>query len=133
MVDDVQFIIYDKKFYDDQTNDYIYGFGFIRDLPNGDLYPYRVEWEPKFKKLATLLVFTLDKEPLEIDHGAADFLDDVEQYPEIKKKGSKATVGPTVRKMAKDLARYEEAYRYARDKYDEIKYMLMDMANSKWD
>lgn len=133
MVDDVQFIIYDKKFYDDQKSEYIYGFGFIRDLPNGDLYPYRVEWEPKFKKLATMLVFTLDKEPLEIDHSAADFLDDFEQYPEIKKKGSKATVGPNVRKMAKDLARYEEAYRYTRDKYDEIKYMLMDMANSKWD
>lgn len=132
-IEDSSFIIYDKKFFDDQSEKYIYGYGFIRDLPNGDLYPYRVEWEPRYKKLASLMIFAIEREPLEIEHGAADFMDNVEEYPEIKKIGTKATVGPRVRQMAKDFSQYERAYRSSKDPYDEIKYTLIEMANGKWD
>jgi hypothetical protein len=133
LIDDFQFVIYDKKFFEEQSEDYVYAYGFVRDLPNGDLFPYRLDWDNRFKKLATIVMFTIEDEPLEIVHQAADFLEDIDQYSEIIKKGNKAIVDKKTRKMFLDLARYEKAYRSKNDKYGEIFQTLIEIANYKWD
>jgi len=127
------FVIYDKKFYEDQSEDYIYGHGFLRDIRDGEkMYVFAIDYEPAYKKMATMIIFHIakhEKIKLYTKVPPSDVLE--LDYPEIVKKDDYAWLKKPIIDII-EVKKHEEEYRNRHDKYDEIFYSLLEMANSKW-
>lgn len=130
---DNSFILYDKKFYENQDEKYIYAFGFLRGSGK-KIYAFTLDYDKAYEKIATYIIFQIaydNKEKLYIssppsDHMALDGLDG------IKIENDFAYLTEPALNLKK-FANAEKQYRAKNDKYDEIYYALQELANSKWD
>ena len=127
------FVIYDKKFYEDQTEEYIYAHGFLRDIHDGkQFYVFAIDYEPAYKKMATMIIFHIAKHEgikLYTKVPPSDVLE--LDYPEIVQKDDYAWLKKPIINIL-DIKKHEEQYRKKHDKYDEVFYSLLEIANSKW-
>lgn len=129
---DNSFILYDKKFYENQDEKYIYAFGFLRDSAKKS-YVFTLDYDKPYEKIATYIIFQIaydNKEKLYInsppsDHIALDGLNG------IKIENDFAYLTEPALNLKK-FANAEKQYRAKHDVYDEIYYALQELANSKW-
>lgn len=129
---DNEFIIYDKKFYEDRDEKYIYAHGFLRGSGN-KIYIYDMNYEDSFRTIATYVMFQIaydNKEQLTITTPPSDHLvlDDIDG---IKVDGDVAYLTEPALNLKK-YANIEKQYRVKHDQYDEAYNTLQELANSKW-
>lgn len=128
---DNSFIVYDKKFYEDQDEKYIYAYGFLRET-GGKLYIFALDYDKAYEQIATYIIFQIaynNKEKLLIKMPPSDHIN--LNIDGIKVEGDYAFLT----QPALDLKKYanaERQYRSQNDKYDEAYYALQELANSKW-
>ena len=127
------FVVYDKKFYEDQDDKYIYAFGLIRDF-GGKVFAYTLDYNSAYRRLATYILietvqlhgdklYVADKPSDHIDlSGITDVVVDDEGYATLE--------SPKVNVMA--YVSQERRYRIPRDKHGEILQLLLEQAHSKW-
>lgn len=131
--DEGQFIIYDKKFIKDQDEKYIYGFGFFRENSAGDTYLFKIGYEKKFGKIASYVALQLAKNEgfkVYIKSPPSDTVE-FEGLENVEIEDDFAWLTKDVIPLA-DFNKVEQAARKD-DKYQEVWYSLVEMANSKWD
>lgn len=128
--DDHSFIIYDKKFFDNPVEKYIYAHGFFRDT-NKKLYVFTIGYDRNFKKLANAIILQIAKdEGFEVyDAGPADTIEP-EGLP-FKRDGDFISLTKDVVPL-KQANQVEKAYRMKRDPYSEFYYSLQELADSKF-
>jgi hypothetical protein len=128
------FVIYDKKFYENQTEEYVYGHGFLRDIRDGEkIYVFTIDYDSEYKKMATMIIFHIAKHEnikLYTKVPPSDVLE--LDYPEIVQKNDYAWLKKTIINI-EDIKNYEKQYRKKNDKYGEIFHSLLEIANSKWE
>lgn len=130
---ETQFVIYDKKYFDEQDEKYIYAHGFLRDS-SGKTFIFALDYEPSYKQIATYVIFQIaynHNEKLYVKGLPSDHveLDGIEGIT-IDNDGYASLTGKAV-----DLPKYmraEQQYRKAHDQYDEIYNSMLNDANSKW-
>lgn len=125
-------IIYDKKFYEDQDEKYIYGHAFLRDFQNKYVI-FTIDYDKQFRKITHYTIFQLAKdlnEPLFIKEKPSDYLE-IDDIEEITIDGDFASLNKDILPL-KDATKYEKTYRKKFDKYGEMENMLLELANYKW-
>lgn len=130
---DNSFIIYDKKFYENHDEKYIYAHGFLRDL-SGKIYVFNMDYDNSFRTIATYVMFQIaydNNEKLTIKSPPSDHLL-ISDIDGIKVEGDFAYLTEPVLNLKK-YANIEKQYREKYDKYDEAYYVLQELAHSKWD
>ena len=132
LIDGPSFLIYDKAFFEDQDEKYIYGFGFFRDAPLVGSFLYTIDYEKPFQKLATSIALQMarnNQEKIYIGQGYGDVLElkgvDVEQ------DGDYVYLTKDILDLV-PLMNYEKRVRRNHDRYDEKYNRLLEMAHSKW-
>ena len=129
---DIMFVLYDKKFYEDQDEKYIYAHAFLRET-SGNTFIYTLDYMPQYKKMATYIIFQIAYNQgirLMVRTPPSDHID-LNGIEGIKVEGDYAWLT----QKAIDIIPYakkEAAYRKQHDQYDEIYNSLLDIANSKW-
>lgn len=130
---DYDFIIYDKDFYNNPSEENVYGYGFFRDTIN-KMYLFSLDYEPKFRKLAHYCAFQIMKnhnEPVYIKTPPSTPLE-LDGVNNIEINGDFAQLYKDVINI--DLIkRVEEMYRKQHDPHSEYFYSLQEIANSKWE
>lgn len=129
---DNSFVIYDKKFFEDHDEKYIYAFGFLREA-SGKSYIFTLDYDKEYQKIATYVIFQIaydNKEKLLIksppsDHASVDGIEG------IVVDGDYAYLTQPALNLKK-YANAEKQYRSQHDKYDEVYYSMIEIANSKW-
>ncbi|ASV44476.1 hypothetical protein PBI_SCTP2_461 [Salicola phage SCTP-2] len=129
----INFVIYDVKFFEEQSEEYIYGFGFFRQDSQGRTILYRLDYDKKYKKLTSYLALQLAKtkdEFLYIKSPPSDMVefDDLEN---VIIDDNYAILQKDVLDI-KRLQKLEKEYRKQHDNYDEVFYILLEMAEAKW-
>jgi hypothetical protein len=129
---DNMFVVYDKKFFEDQDEKYIYAYGFLRDF-DGKLFAYALDYDPPYKKLATIAIVQLAQDfgsKLYVAGKPSDIID-LSGIPEIKQENGYAYLDRKTIDI-KQLSSVETAYRKQRDRYGEILQLILEFAHSKW-
>lgn len=131
-VEDTQFVIYDSRFYEDQNEDYIYGFGFIRHSQDKYFF-YKLDYERKYAELTTRVGMQLA-----YDNGYKIYIgrfygDSVEEkyVPEAIVEKDYIYLKKPIMDIKK-LSKEEKEYRKKHDKFNEMYNSLLETANGKW-
>lgn len=125
-------IIYDKKFYEDQDEKYIYGHAFLRDFQN-KYFIFTIDYDKQFRKLTHYTIFQLAKdlnEPLYIKEKPSDYLE-IDDIDEIEIDGDFATLSKDMLPL-EQATKLEKRVRKKFDQYGEMEQMLLEIANYKW-
>lgn len=131
--DGTSFIIYDRKFFTDQDEKYIYAYGFYRGTAER-LFLYRIDYDKGYKKIATLVALQMAYDEgdtvIDVSSEASDFVeyDGIENIELID--GDIHINAPLMN--LKDFSHLEKALRKKADPYSEIYNQLVEMAESKW-
>lgn len=129
---DNSFVIYDKKFFEDRDEKYIYAYGFLRDT-GGKPYVFTLDYDKTYEKIATYVIFQIaydNKEKLLIKSPPSDHIS-VDGVKGIVVDGDYAYLTQPALNLKK-YANAEKQYRKQHDKYDEAYYSIIELANSKW-
>lgn len=132
--DGSMFVVYDRRFLDEQDEKFVYAHGFLRNDPSGDLYYFTLDYDKPFKRIATYVAFQMVRDQNEdllvrsppSDHIELDGFDDIE----VDGDYAKLTKDRLDLKMFGDL---EKALRTKHDPYGEVYQSLLEIANTKWD
>lgn len=131
--EDYAFVVYDARFLDEQDEKYIHGFGFFRDAPGVGTFLYTIDYDQKFREIVTYVALQMardDGEKVYIGQGYTDLLElDGVQGVTIEGDYVFLTVDAL---PLKSLAAKERRLRQKADPYDEMKVLLLEMAESKW-
>jgi GNAT superfamily N-acetyltransferase len=131
--DGIAFVLYDARFLSEQDEKYIHGYGFLRDTKAHGTFFYRIEYDPAYRVLATAIGLQLAKDagdPLYVADVPGDLIE-WEIIPEAERKGDYVTLTQDVLPL-RSLAEVERKARRKADPYDEIRYALVEAAESKW-
>ena len=128
--DDTMFYIYDKKFYEEQDEKFIYAHGFFRET-SGKMFIYRLDYDRPYQKLATAVILQIAKDNGDNiwSEGPADFIEP-EGLPVSTVDGHTRLDKDMLN--LRDLNTLERAYRKDRDPYKEVFYSLQELADTKW-
>lgn len=131
---DTMFVLYDKKFFNAFEEKYVYAHAFLRET-NGKMYIYTLDYDKPFRKLATFIIFQIAYDTntkLYIESPPSDHLEisDIEEI-EIDDNNFAFITSPVIN--LKPYMEAEKTYRSKHDKFDHAYYMLLDIANSKWE
>lgn len=130
---EISITVYDKKFYEDYNDKYIYGHAFLRDTYKDDYFIFSIDYEPSYRKLTTMAIFQLAKnlnEKLYVADKPSDHLE-IDDFEEIKIDGNYAYLKKDVIPL-KDFSKIEKRYRKSVDPYGEGLNHLLEFAESKW-
>lgn len=131
-VDEFSFVLYDKKFFDDQDEKWIYAYGFLREHMDKP-FVFTLDYEKQYREIATYIIFQIahnNGEKLYVAGKPSDHIE-FEGLSGITFEGDYAYLS----KPFIDLNKYsniEKKYRKKHDPYDEYYHRLLEMANSKW-
>ena len=131
--DDISFVVYDIKFYEEQKEDYIYGFGFFRDYEDKTIL-YRIDYERSYHQLTSYVALQIAKnnnELLYIDNTSPSAVTEFEKLNHVYIDDGYAILEKDVLDIKK-MKRIEKQYRKKYDKYDEVWHQLVEMAEAKW-
>lgn len=132
--DAISFIVYDKMFLDHQDDKFIHGFGFFRDWPGIGTFIYRIEYDRPYADLTTRVALQLAKnsgEDLYDGEGYHDMIE-INNIPGVVKEGDYIKINQDVLPSLKEMSDKERMLRRSKDKYNEILYSLVEMAENKW-
>lgn len=132
-LDDPIFIIYDAAFLTEQDEKFIHGFGFFRASENVGSYIFRIEYDSPFADLTTRVALQLardKKEKIYDGEGYHDFVE-WEGMPGVKKDGNYIITSQDLIPL-QSLAQKEKILRRKIDRYSEIEYSLLELAENKW-
>lgn len=129
--DGITFIIYDKSFLYNQDEKYIYGYGFLRSSGEKIFY-YRIDYVNDYKELTIKVALQMAKDNNESIYNElpGDYIptEGLEAY--ISTDNGNITVKKDLIEL-KSLSSKERTLRVGEDKFDEIKTLLFEMAESK--
>ncbi len=131
--EDIGFVVYDSRFLEDPSEDYVHGFGFFRDAPRIGTFLYTIDYDRKYAKLTTAVALQMARDnnhPLYVGPEYTDLVE-WEQVQHVQKEGDYISLTQDVLPL-KQLSRLEQAHRRAVDRYEEKKNLLLEIANSKW-
>jgi len=133
LIDFPTFMIYDRAFYEDPDERYVYGFGFYRNSDSIGDFPYRIEYDRQYAKQTTALALHAAHaegiEQIYIGRGYGDL---------IEYEGLTERVGETDYIYSRRFAPFDKAARLERqlrrklDPYRETYNSLLETAESKW-
>lgn len=135
MVDDgITFILYDARFLEEQDEQYIYGYGFLRDSVSHGAYFYRLDYDPKYKRLATAIglqmVRTYGNDPVYVAGVPSDLIEWTD-IPDVSYDEGYLRLDADILPLRK-LAAYERRRRMSADPYRQIEHSLHEIADAKW-
>lgn len=131
-VDDFSFVLYDKKFFDEQDEKWIYAYGFLREHQD-KLFVFTLDYEKEYREIATYIIFQIaynSGEKLYVTDKPSDHIE-FEGLSGITFEDDYAYLSKPVIDLQK-YSNIEKKYRKKFDPYDEYYYSLLEMANSKW-
>jgi GNAT superfamily N-acetyltransferase len=131
--DGIAFVLYDARFLSDRDEKYVHGYGFLRSTTKLGSFFYRIEHDPKYRKLATAIGLQLAKdqgEPLYVATEPGDLIE-WEIVPQAERDGDYVSLMEDVLPL-KALAAEERRLRRKSDPYREIPNSLLEIAESKW-
>lgn len=131
-VDDFSFVIYDRKFFENPDEKWIYAYGFLREFKD-DLFIYTLDYEKPYREIATYIIFQIaynEGEKLYVTGEPSDHIN-FEGLAGITFDGDYAYLNRELIDLKK-YSNIEKKYRKKYDPYDEYYYSLLEMANSKW-
>ena len=131
-IDGWSFVIYDKAFFADPDEKYIYALGFFRDSPSVGPFIFSIDYERPFQKLATSVALQIARDNNEKIYAGKDYGDVLElKGVDVQRDGDYIYLTKDVLNLA-PLKNYEKRVRRSLDQYDEKYYLLLEMAHSKW-
>lgn len=131
--EDEAFVVYDKRFLEDQDEKYLFGHGFFRDNPNVGMFLYTLDYDRPYRVLTTLVALQMAKDqghPVYVGKGYGDLLE-LDGIPGVIVEGNYAKLEADALPLGQ-LSRLEQKVRRNLDKYGELKSLLLEMAESKW-
>lgn len=131
--DGTSFIIYDRKFFTDQDEKYIYAYGFYRGTEDR-LFLYRIDYDKGYKKIATLVALQMAYDEgdtvIDVSSEASDFVE-YDGIDNIEVINGDIHINAPLMKL-NDFSKLEKLLRKNADPYSEIYNQLVEMAESKW-
>lgn len=131
--DGVTFVVYDSRFLQNQDEEFLHGYGFMRESnPVGTFY-YTIDYDRPFQKYVTEIALQMARdngETLYIGPGYGDIME-LEGIDHIEQDGNYISLTRDLLPL-KALAAKERRARRSNDPYDEIQAALLEMAESKW-
>lgn len=133
VMDDVGFVLYDARFLEDPSEEHIYAHGFLRESTSTGPYFYRLDYDPKYKRLATAIGLQLARDAGDAVYVAAAPGDIVEWelVPDAFIEDGRVALLRDVLPL-KALAAHERAARKPVDPHKELENSLLEMADAKW-
>lgn len=131
--DNVSFVVYDARFLQDQDEEYLLGYGFFRERPNGDVFLYRIDYDPAYQALVTSVALQMARDngdKLYIGGKPSDTVE-WEDIPDVRQRGDYLTLTKDVFPL-KDAAKLERILRKRTDPQGEMEYHLREGAEAKW-
>lgn len=131
--DNVSFVVYDARFLQDQDEEYLLGYGFFRERPNGDVFLYRIDYDPAYQALVTSVALQMARDngdKLYIGGKPSDTVE-WEDIPDVRQRGDYLTLTKDVFPL-KDAAKLERILRKRTDPHGEMEYLLREGAEAKW-
>lgn len=128
---DSTLVVYDARFFEEQDDRWIYGFGFLRDSSVGTFY-YRLEYERKYKDLVTRLALQAardDQEKIYVGDGYGDTIE-YQGVPHLTVEGDYIRLEKDIVDL-KALSRLEAQFRKKRDPYGEMRVLILEAAEGK--
>lgn len=131
-LEDGSFILYDRRFLSEPDEKYVLGYGFLRDAGVGTFF-FRLEYEEDYADLVTATALQMARDLGEKIY-VADIPGDVVEWrrvPEAVERDGYVSLKGDILDL-KALSREETKVRRAADRFDEKRYALMELADSKW-
>lgn len=131
--DATAFVLYDKRFLDTPSEDFIHGYGFLRDSSSHGTFFFRLEHDPECRLMATAIGLQMARdqgEKIYVDEAPGDLIE-WEQVPHAVYKDGYVSLKADVMPL-KQLALVERRERKPFDPYRQKVDELVEMAESKW-
>jgi hypothetical protein len=128
------FVIYDKAFLTDQNDEYIYAYGFFRDSPHVGSFLYTIDYDRKFRKMATWTALQMARDEGEKTYDGEGYSDvlELEGVDHVVREGDYVWLDRNVLPL-KSLSQKERRLRKKVDRYGEIENLLLEGAEyKKW-
>lgn len=132
-LDDGSFILYDERFLQEPDEKYVYGYGFLRETDRTGPFFFRLDYDLDYADLvtATALQMARDmKEPVYVEDIPGDLVE-WQRIPSATYVDGRVTLKKDILDLKK-LSREERSKRGKVDRFDELRYRLMELADSKW-
>lgn len=123
-----------NKFLEDPDERFIYGHAFLRDSASVGVFVFSIDYDRPFAELTTRAILQLardNKEPLYDGEGYHDLLEGVEALPGVKREGDYIIVTQDLFPL-RAMADLERQARQSVDPYQELQYMITELADIKW-
>lgn len=130
--DGTTFVLYDRRFYDENDDAYIYGYGFLRDDSSVGTFYYTLDYIRKYDKLTTAIALQMAKDEgsdLYVGQGYSDYIE-ADLVPAAVQEGDYLTLTRDLLNL-KQLSRQEARIRKSLDAYGEQYALLLEAAESK--
>ena len=130
------FILYDLAFFKEQNEDFIYGYGLIRDSIDVGSFYFQIDYDRKYTELVTKIALQYAKE---LDYtplydGEGDHYSDIIEYEGIQgvsKQGDYLVIEKDLIDLS-EMKAYSDLAHLKRDKFGEISTQLQESAYGKW-
>jgi len=132
--EDISFVVYDRAFLEEQDEKFIHGFGFFRDSPSVGVFIHTIDYDRPFADLTTRVALQMARDSgAKLYDGEGGYHDmmEIEGIPGVVREDGYINVTRDLVPL-KALSQKERRLRKAVDQYDEIKDLLLEMAESKW-
>ena len=133
--DTSQVIVYDSRYLDNPDEKMVFGHIVFGDNSKYGLYPYKIDYDQKYKKLVTVIMLQVARDEnqwLDIENSSGVDMVELDDIPDITIKKGKVFMTKGKIPNLENLSRYEKTLRSSKDQYDELYYQLLEDANSKW-
>ena len=137
-VDDAStFILYDLAFLKEQEEDFIYGYGLLRESNDVGSFYFQLDYDRKYTELVTKIALQYAKElgDTPLYDGKGDHYSDIIEYEGISgvsKQGDYIVIERDLIDLSTMKAYNDLALSKKRDPYGEISGQLQEMAYGKW-
>lgn len=131
--ENVSFIIYDSRFLEEQNEDYIHAYGFFRDVSSVGTFLFRLDYDSEYRKAANIIALQMAKnegEAIYVGEGYGDMME-LDGIPHIEQDGDYVRLTEDLVNLSQ-LRQIEEMVRKPKDQYDELRVLLLEMAEGKW-
>lgn len=130
--DGTTLVVYDRRFFSDPDEKYVYGFGLFR-TPSVGTVLYRLDYDRKYRELVTKLALQAARDeglqPVYVGQGYGDIIE-YEGIPGVSRQGDYIELTRDFVDL-RSLARMEEQIRKSLDPYGEKRVLLLEASESK--
>lgn len=131
--DGTSFVLYDRRFFEDQDPKYVHGYGFLRDSSAHGTFFYRIEHDAAYRELVSAIGLQLARdygEPIYVASAPGDVIE-WESVPGAEHRDGYVALTRDILPL-REMAQRERRERQPYDPYRQIRDTLLEMAESKW-